>query len=487
MIDSETQLTNFKEIYKVYREIFQRDVSDYENETFRLVLPILPIPILISLCDSATKVFQDEPILLIVNVDVVVVGDLHGHILDLFRILNKIGEPPEKNYLFLGDFVDRGEFSTETITLILVLKVLFPENVFIIRGNHEFPEMFTRCGFSNELEMIYENQNIKSSFQKCFSYMPLAALVHDSILCVHGGIGPSFNTLGQITNLKRPIFGYEDEVLMSIVWSDPSTQTDTYLPSSRGSGFFFGEEALSQFLRSQVLDFLVRGHECINDGVEYQLNGKMATVFSASNYCGMLGNQAGVLMLNKDKTRRHEIFESLTYLRRHQARFIESEDETIFKLRKTFIQSPGITLSMQCLPALNKACLRSSDSHSNITLLKGPLLAQRRQSVSGKKEITSQVNNLMNRRQSVDSARRFQGNKRLSLHDASEVIQSTPNFPKLAYQPVVPTMIRTQPCPRKIHGSYESMPKPEIHMPQGEQFPSFRKRHFENMKAQDQK
>ncbi|OHT13068.1 Ser/Thr protein phosphatase [Tritrichomonas foetus] len=514
-IDPGTQASNFDEIYRIYHNLFSHDVTDYETEQTRLILPILPIPILVSVCEAATKVFMDEPNLLEINCDVAVVGDLHGHILDLFRILNLLGTPPERNYLFLGDFVDRGEFSTETITIILIMKILYPQNIFIIRGNHEFGEMFTRCGFSNELEQIYDNSSLKNNFQKCFSYMPLAALVHDSILCVHGGIGPNFNTLGQIADIKRPLHGYDDDVIMSIVWSDPTTHADNYLPSTRGSGYLFGCDALSRFLKSQVLDFLVRGHECIPGGVEEQLEGKMATVFSASNYCGMLGNECGVLILNKDKTRKTEKFPALNYLRRYQARFIESEDDFVFKLKKNIIQAPGATMSLNSLPALNRNTgLRSSDSHLTFQTLKSPSMLPngRRVSITDKfsgsrslgnpAAVTTPVPQI--RRRSVayggqltpqfsqvsinmsDPSRKLPNSKRMSLHDtssnAADIVQSSPTFGGMPLRPVVPTLCRTNPTPRRLPASLDGpLPRHEIKMPTSEPFPSFRKRHYESL------
>lgn len=354
MINPAQATSNFNEIYRIYQGIFSHVVEDYESEKVKLILPLVPPPILRSLCDEATKIFQKEPNMIVINDDVTVVGDLHGQILDLFRILNLMGEPPDRNYLFLGDFVDRGDFSTETITLVLILKVLFPSNIFIIRGNHEFSEMFTRCGFSNELSSIYPEENVLTSFEDCFAYMPLAALVNDSILCVHGGIGPSFNTLGQISDIKRPLYGYDDDIIMSIVWSDPSPNIDTYAPSARGSGYLFGSEALSRFLQSQVLDFVVRGHESIDSGVQQQLKGKIATVFSASNYCGMLNNKSGVLQLNKDKTRKSFTFAPLVYFRRDQAAFVESENELIFIPSPNIKEPSHASLTMQSLPSLDR-------------------------------------------------------------------------------------------------------------------------------------
>ena len=321
MIDSETQLTNFKEIYKVYREIFQRDVSDYENETFRLVLPILPIPILISLCDSATKVFQDEPILLIVNVDVVVVGDLHGHILDLFRILKTQGLPDKMKYVFLGDLVDRGEFSVETITLVYLLKVLWPSNVLIIRGNHEFNFLAYNGGFMGSVMEEYGDMGIYMAFMKSFSYIPLALRIDGVMLCVHGGIGPSIFSIKQIMQLQRPIDDFGNETLDSLLWSDPSEEVNQFVASTRGTGYFFGEDIIMNFFELNNLELMVRGHEMVQNGVDVIHGGRVVTVFSASYYCGISSNRAGVLVLKANGDKDVTTFPPLNYFKRPLAHF----------------------------------------------------------------------------------------------------------------------------------------------------------------------
>lgn len=106
-----------------------QDVEEYESERSKLVFPILPIALLSELCDFASKIFAEEPMVVNLEGDFIIVGDLHGHILDLFRILRRFGHPPKQSYIFLGDLVDRGEFSTETVVLIYLMKCLYPENI----------------------------------------------------------------------------------------------------------------------------------------------------------------------------------------------------------------------------------------------------------------------------------------------------------------------------------------------------------------------
>lgn len=323
----------FSKIYQCYRTLMSQDVIEYESERSRLVFPILPIPILTELCNISSKIFADEQIILNLKGNYVIIGDLHGHILDLFRILRRFGHPPKQNYLFLGDIVDRGEFSTETIVLILLMKCLYPDNVFLLRGNHEFTELWPTCGFIAELETIYNNSQTPSSiFMKVFSFLPLGAIINDKYLCVHGGIGPEMPSIQQLMLLERPIYHFDTEPVLSIVWSDLSNTIKEFEPSNRGTGYLYGEPALESYLESQNLETLIRGHECVIGGVEFSIKKKCITVFSASNYCGVTENDAGVLIVTPDELPKRAVLKALIYLRRENASYLKSSSETSFLL-----------------------------------------------------------------------------------------------------------------------------------------------------------
>lgn len=318
----------YQQIFQFYQKIINVNVSDYEIERSKLTLPIIPMKILTSLCDQVTRIVSEEKMLIEFNEDVVVVGDLHGHILDLFRIIKKFGYPPATKYLFLGDLVDRGEFSTETTTVIFLMKVLWPESVIIIRGNHEFSQMWYQCGFASELSALYPTAYMGNEFQRAFSYLPLAALINGNIFCAHGGIGPKIQDINQVLDVNRPLFDFDYEPVLSLVWSDP-VHANGFMNSTRGTGFFFGSDVLTTFLDNQHLDLFVRGHECV-DGVVYCHNDRLVTVFSASNYCGMSTNKAGVLVIKKNGQRESVTFPPLRYIRRQTAAFVKSESETEF-------------------------------------------------------------------------------------------------------------------------------------------------------------
>ena len=347
-----SSMQNFAAILKIFAENLQSSIDDFAHKRRRLKLPIIPLPILIDLLDQATNIFKNEPTLLDLKFEnVIVVGDLHGHILDLIRILKTFGFPSKICYIFLGDLVDRGKFSTETVVLVLILKVLYNENVYIIRGNHEFAEMYERFGFLTELASLYGSNKandketdahfhtIVKSFDAMFSQMPLAAKINNYSICIHGGIGPTIENVQQIADIKRPISIFQDnQIVPDLLWSDPSERINLYLPSNRGMGNLFGKDVLAPFLKNSNLKLLIRGHQCIQSGCEYALDNMVATVFSASNYCGVTNNKAGVLIIKQEDDNTPSItiqtFDPIPSFDRLNANFIYSDNEYVFKIRK---------------------------------------------------------------------------------------------------------------------------------------------------------
>jgi protein phosphatase len=292
----------------------------------QLTLPRLPYPLLARLLSSAEGLLKTESTVLRLTGTVVVVGDLHGHLPDLLRILREVGCPPRVRYLFLGDLVDRGEFSTETVVLILTMKLLWPESVFVIRGNHEFPEMWAEGGFGDELERLYPSKNAGLLFARVFSMLPMAAIVNGSALCVHGGIGPATTVTG-LSVLTRPLTNFEDPGISDVVWSDPTEQSDGYWTSPRGLGCLYGGDVLDAFLRYEGMTLLVRGHEAVEEGCLLQLNGRVLTVFSASAYCDLMENRAGIAIFDPHEEPHLQSFPPLRYICRSEAVFVRCDDE----------------------------------------------------------------------------------------------------------------------------------------------------------------
>ncbi|RZB76576.1 serine/threonine-protein phosphatase BSL3-like isoform X2 [Glycine soja] len=265
------------------------------------------------LCDSAEQIFSSEPSVLQLRAPIKIFGDLHGQFGDLMRLFDEYGAPSTAgdiayiDYLFLGDYVDRGQHSLETITLLLALKVEYPNNVHLIRGNHEAADINALFGFRIEcIERMGERDGIWTwhRINKLFNWLPLAALIEKKIICMHGGIGRSINHVEQIENIQRPIpMEAGSIVLMDLLWSDP-TENDSVeglRPNARGPGLVtFGPDRVMEFCNNNDLQLIVRAHECVMDGFERFAQGHLITLFSATNYCGTANNAGAILVLGRD-------------------------------------------------------------------------------------------------------------------------------------------------------------------------------------------
>lgn len=287
-----------KSIVRNHRLMISGNIESIINGTDTLQNPLYSFNLLIQLCYAISQIFKNEPSMLRSDEPIIIVGDIHGHLLDLARIFINFGYPPSQRYLFLGDFVDRGEFSTECITLIYALKYLYPNHILIIRGNHEFLSTTLGGGFAAEIEQLYPRKSLFNHFIESFEYMPLSALLFNKILCMHGGICPELYSISQLEQIERPIADYDDPLYCGIVWSDPSFTITDFLPSRRGTGWLFGSDALNLFLEQNNLNTIIRGHECVQEGCEWCFDGQLLTVFSASNYCGTSMNKAAVVFVS---------------------------------------------------------------------------------------------------------------------------------------------------------------------------------------------
>ncbi|CAI7888302.1 unnamed protein product [Closterium sp. NIES-54] len=155
------------------------------------------------LCEKAREVFLEESNVQPVRCPVTVCGDIHGQFYDLIELFRIGGRAPDTNYLFMGDYVDRGYYSVETVTLLVALKVRYRDRITILRGNHESRQITQVYGFYDECLRKYGNANVWKAFTDLFDYLPLTALVESEIFCLHGGLSPSLDTLDHIRALDR--------------------------------------------------------------------------------------------------------------------------------------------------------------------------------------------------------------------------------------------------------------------------------------------
>lgn len=247
-----------------------------------------------NLCFKSRAIFTSQPILLELEAPLKIVGDIHGQYYDLLRLFEYGGFPPDANYLFLGDYVDRGKQSLETINLLLSYKIKYPENFFLLRGNHECASINRIYGFYDECKRRYSIKLWKT-FTDCFNCLPVAAIVDDKILCMHGGLSPELKSFEQIRRFLRPTDVPDTGLLCDLLWSDPEQRITGWGENDRGVSYTFGPDVVTKFLIRHDLDLICRAHQVVEDGYEFFAKRQLVTIFSAPNYCGEFDN-AGAMM-----------------------------------------------------------------------------------------------------------------------------------------------------------------------------------------------
>lgn len=325
----ENEINQIKEVLSYYSNLIQGEHDVYSNKNLKMQIPILPINALTYLVEEVTNIFTQEPTMLELSSPICVVGDIHGQIIDLFRVFKQCGQPPNRRFLFLGDFIDRGHFSLEVLILVYSLKLLFPSNIYIIRGNHEFEcdLIVDHCLFCSEIETFYGKCSIYDQFIKSFTFLPLAAKVDNFFLCLHGGISEDFISIDQIRSIERPIVNFKGGIIEGILWSDPIDNPQVeFKESPRGYGQLFGLQPVKNFLEENGLRFLVRGHQCKKRGFESSCGGRVLTVFSASNYFGVEGNRSAVLFIQPKGDYKTRTFPPFNEICREDANFLTIDE-----------------------------------------------------------------------------------------------------------------------------------------------------------------
>ncbi|XP_010119946.1 PREDICTED: serine/threonine-protein phosphatase with EF-hands 2 [Chlamydotis macqueenii] len=295
--------------------------------------------------------------------EVTICGDLHGQLDDLFLIFYKNGLPsPSKSYVFNGDFVDRGKQSLEILIILFTFLLIYPKEVHLNRGNHEDHMVNLRYGFAKEVMQKYKvhGKKILKMIQNVFCWLPLATLIDQKVLIIHGGISdttdldmlekikrnkprpaqapsmanklefsrwvrqtvqeqiewcrklvdisesedeePTYSSMVSLTDLDGPCWSRQEEwkQILDILWSDPMPQEGCRVNTVRGGGCYFGPDVTGKILEKYNLQFLIRSHECKQEGYEFCHNRKVLTIFSASNYYEIGSNRGAYVKLGPD-------------------------------------------------------------------------------------------------------------------------------------------------------------------------------------------
>ena len=256
-------------------------------------------------------IIKNQPVFIELDSPINICGDVHGQFYDLLRLFNYGGEPPKSNYLFLGDYVDRGKNSLETIVLLLCYKIKYPENFFMLRGNHESDNINKIYGFFDECKRRF-NIKLWKKFNDLFNIFPISAIIKDKIFCMHGGLSPNLLNFELLKKIARPTEIPDSGLLCDLLWSDPAENIDSWGENERGVSYTFSEKIVEDFLDKYDLDLICRAHQVVENGYEFFANRQLVTIFSAPNYCGEFDNAGGMMLIDKDLMCTFKILKPIT-------------------------------------------------------------------------------------------------------------------------------------------------------------------------------
>ncbi|KAF1844877.1 Metallo-dependent phosphatase [Cucurbitaria berberidis CBS 394.84] len=247
--------------------------------------------------------------------EITVCGDTHGQFFDLMEIFRLAGKPSETNsFLFNGDFVDRGSWSTEIALLLYAYKWLYPDKFFLNRGNHETDDMNRMYGFEGECRAKYTERVFKL-FSESFSMLPLATLIGKKYFVLHGGLFSDDKvTLDDVRKLDRFKQRQPGQagLMMEMLWTDPQTAPGRG-PSKRGVGLQFGPDITKRFCENNGLEAIIRSHEVRMGGYEVEHDGRCITVFSAPNYCDSTHNKGAFIKIGPEYKLKFTQFEAVPH------------------------------------------------------------------------------------------------------------------------------------------------------------------------------
>jgi serine/threonine-protein phosphatase PP1 catalytic subunit len=256
------------------------------------------------LCSRTRDIFLSQPVLLELRPPIVIVGDTHGQLHDTLRIFESgLGKPGESQFLFLGDYIDRGRNSIENLCLLLAYKIKYPDTLFMLRGNHECSYINRLYGFWDDCFNTWRSTGSDqwNAFCSLFNCLPIAATIEQKIFCVHGGLSPHLRSLDDIRNLQRPLEIPDEGLLCDLVWADPDPDAFDWGDNDRGTSVCFGQQQVEEFLSAFGFDLVCRAHQAVMDGFEFPFrpDQTLITLFSAPNYCYEFENKGAILHVDE--------------------------------------------------------------------------------------------------------------------------------------------------------------------------------------------
>ena len=282
---------------------------------------------ILELIEECKMIVSSQPILLKMKPPCKVFGNLHGQYTDLMRFFDVWKFPGEdaqggdisaNEYIFLGNFIDKGSYSLEVICLLMALKVKYPDQIHLIRGAHEDRNINYTAGLGDECkqrlgEDIDDENSVFNKLNEFFEYLPLAASIKKKIFCVHGGIGSRINKFSDIESLKRPITvplevsTQDQQIVVDLLWSEPTdseeelgivsnTERD---PSGKRNMVKFGPDRIEKFLMQNDHYIILRSHDITSGGYSKFADGQCITINSCTDYINKYNNDAGFFVVQK--------------------------------------------------------------------------------------------------------------------------------------------------------------------------------------------
>ncbi|KAF9973600.1 putative serine/threonine protein phosphatase [Actinomortierella ambigua] len=240
------------------------------------------------ICEKTKELLMKESNVVHVKAPVTVVGDIHGY----------------------RDYVDRGLYSVETISILTCLKLRYPDRVQLVRGNHESRAVTQTYGFYTECMKKYGTAQVWHYFTDLFDYLTLSVVIDNVIFCVHGGLSPSIHTIDQIKVMDRFREIPHEGPMADLVWSDPDPAREEFAVSPRGAGYTFGILVVEKFLHENNMEHILRAHQLCMEGYQVLFDKQLSTVWSAPNYCYRCGNLASILEVGVNGERHFNVFEA---------------------------------------------------------------------------------------------------------------------------------------------------------------------------------
>ena len=275
---------------------------------------------------KVSEILDREPNVLYLDSPIIVCGDIHGQMLDLFSLFKtsldgRSFKDANVKYLFLGDYVDRGFSSIETFVYLAFLKVRYPDKIYLLRGNHEGRQVNQMYGLFTDCMMLYGHSGLWFRINDVFDLLPVAAVIDKRVFCVHGGLSPHIALIEQICVLQRKR-DLEGGPISDLTWSDPDTVT-TFRENRRGTGYLFGEQQTKRFLLNNKLmkqddkttptdprhGFIARSHQVAMKGFDWKHDDRLVIVWSAPNYMYTQNNEATFMTVNNEVGSKFTLFE----------------------------------------------------------------------------------------------------------------------------------------------------------------------------------